>query len=211
MRLIASVATVLVTCTSGGASEPTGPRIDLARAEAAFVATFPDLCEGALKFGAFDGLEPEAHEIVLLPSYEGGGERRVVLYGFHCNRGAYNTTTVWMMERGYGGILPVTFAVPELNFTYADDAETVIETFEIEGFTTRIELVNAEFDADTLTMNDYGKWRGLGDAFSAGEWRLRDDRFVLTRYTVDPTMNGAIDPFIVFEATDGPQRPVLLD
>ena len=211
MRLIAFVTTVLVTCTSGGASEPTGPRLDLARAQAAFAATFPDLCEGALKFDAFEGLEPEAHEIVLPPSYDGGDPQRVVLYGFYCNRGAYNTTTVWMMERAYGGILPVTFAVPELDFAYTNDAGTVIETFEIKGFTTHTELVNAEFDPSARTMTDHGKWRGLGDAFSAGEWSLRDDRFVLTRYTVDPTINGKIDPILVFEATDGPQRPVLLD
>ena len=211
MRAMLIAALCLGPCVPAHSDGAREPRLDLQRARSAFAATFSELCEGASKLGQFDAVEPEAHEIVFLPAYEGGPERRVALYGFPCNRGAYNVTSVWMIERDHGGIVPITFAVPEGDLTYADDTETRVSAYAIVGFATRLELINASFDPGTLEMTDHGKWRGLGDAFSAGSWTLQWTGFVLTRYTLDPTMNGEIDPFVAYEATDEARKPVLLD
>ena len=208
MRAMLIAALSLGPCAPALADEVRGPRLDMERARSAFAATFPELCQGALELDQF---EPEAHEIVFPPAYEDGPRRRVVLYGFPCNRGAYNVTSVWLIERDHGGVVPITFAVPEGDLTYADDAETRVSTYTIVGFATRLELINASFDPKTLEMTDHSKWRGLGDAFSAGSWTLKWTGFVLTRYTLDPTMNGEIDPFVAYEAPEEARKPVLLD
>lgn len=205
MRLSLILLAAMAGPTSALAAD--GPVIDPAAAKARFETLFADLCEGALRFGLFGDYAPETHEIVLPPRYAGGGERRFVLYGFPCNRGAYNATSVWLVEGEHGGLMPASFASPQLEFTYSDARETVLESYAVVGFATSVELVNAGFDPGTRTMADFGKWRGLGDASSSGRWEFTDGGFVLREYEVDPTLDGEIDPFVAYRADAEPQRP----
>jgi hypothetical protein len=57
----------------------------------------------------------------------------------------------------------------------------------VTGYVARAELVNPDFDPKTNTIFMGAKWRGLGDAWSSGEWAFVEGEFVLKAFSVDPT------------------------
>jgi hypothetical protein len=127
-----------------------------------------------------------------------GPDRQVILHQLPCFYGAYNFGSLWFTETEFEGLVPLHFAVPEVDIDYADAEETILDHMKISGFSTQAALINAEFDEKTQAIVNYSKWRGLGDASSSGTWTFRQGKFVLTHYEIDPTYNGELDPVSVF-------------
>ncbi|GAB4348920.1 MAG: hypothetical protein Kow0026_03890 [Oricola sp.] len=127
-----------------------------------------------------------------------GPDRTLILHQLPCFYGAYNFGSLWFTETEFEGLVPLHFAEPEVDIDYADEGQETISAIAVTGYTANATLINADFDEKTRTINSFSKWRGLGDAFSAGTWEFRSGRFVLTRYEVDPTYDGDMDPITVY-------------
>ena len=59
--------------------------------------------------------------------------------------------------------------------------------------------MNSGYDEDTKTITSYSKWRGVGDASSAGTWIFRNGEFALVKYEVDASYDGEINPETVID------------
>lgn len=140
------------------------------------------------------------------PSADGSDQgEEVRLFGFLCNRGAYNESHVFVMADAANDLRLLSFAVPELDIRHEnDDTEKPVEAMYIIGFRSVQELVNYEFDPATLTLTSFTKWRGVGDASTVGKYLLRDGEFTLTRYDVDASYDGDIDHETVLDYQSGP-------
>jgi hypothetical protein len=109
------------------------------------------------------------------------------LYQLLCNRGAYNTNFIYLTRNDNGYAL-LSFAEPKLDYDYTDENFTALKSPpKVTGFRTTNELGNAEFDAKNNSISMTFKWRGLGDAWSSGEWVFAEGEFLLKEYNVDPT------------------------
>jgi hypothetical protein len=104
-----------------------------------------------------------------------------------CAQGAYNTRFVYL-SRQDGDFALLAFAQPVYDYDYSDENFTTLKAPPIvTGFSATTELVNSSFDPNTGILSMHAQWRGLGDAWSAGEWEFREATFVLKTYSVDPT------------------------
>ncbi|WP_330166429.1 DUF1176 domain-containing protein [Rhizobium sp. C4] len=54
-------------------------------------------------------------------------------------------------------------------------------------------MTNPFFDEKTQSITEFGKWRGLGDAWSSGDWRFEAGKFVMVRYEIDPIYEANLD------------------
>jgi hypothetical protein len=136
--------------------------------------------------------------------------RKAVLHEVFCMSGAYNVATVYLIDDGDGdgetGLKPVFFAMPDFRPVYEDDDyDKAVLRIDVNGFTAEGTLINAGFDAESATMTHFSKWRGIGDASSTGTWRFLGGRFVLTRFEVDASYDGEINPTIIYDAQ--PETP----
>ena len=177
------------------------PAAKLAAAKAAFVADNQTQCNKTPDTRA--GInEPEVNEI----SYAREGaaktdpQQKATLYSFSCAMAAYNETDVFYLFSDAEGLQRLSFAEPHLTYKYLDDAETKLKSMSLAGFTASEELINAGYDAKTQTISSFAKWRGLGDAFSAGQWVFSDGQFILQSYDVDPTMDEKQTPIAVIKS-----------
>ena len=168
---------------------------DLPAARAAFEATFRGQCGSAFG-GVLDGMEPEVHALSHRADYEGAITQHYTLYGFACDAGAYNISSVWMLDTPYDGIVPLAFAAPVATYDYHDEEQTRLRAHRVVGMSADYRLVNAGFDPSTGTMSALIKWRGLGDAREGGTWHFEAGRFVLVSYEADPTFDGETEPVV---------------
>lgn len=194
-----------VRCTEDGAELPAYDPA-LTRAKALYAEIRQDVCPD---FGGAFGetAEPESHTIAFNYSFdrEDEPERTVRLFRFFCSRGAYNEGHLYFMVDDTGEVQPLHFAVPELDVRYADgEGEEVVEAINVIGFSSKAQLVNSDYDPATRTLSDFSKWRGLGDAFSAGRWMFRDGRFALVHYVVDAAYDGENDPETLIDYETAP-------
>jgi hypothetical protein len=108
-----------------------------------------------------------------------------------CSSGAYNFNSIYLLRNdddGEGGWELLSFAEPKADFDYADEQFTKLKAPpKVTGFITVTELTNSEYDEVTRTITATAKWRGIGDAWSGGEWQFEGGVFVLKRYEMDPT------------------------
>jgi len=188
-----------------GDAPPAEPALILEqRAKSLFREAFGELCER--KDDAGDGAFT-AYTFTFRQSYQADNDppREAHLYRFLCNRGAYNETHVYILANEYDELAPLSFAEPDLNIRYVDDDhEKAVESITIQGFKSRSEMVNSEFDPQTLTLSAHGKWRGIGDASSGGSWIFRDGAFTLAQYDADASYDGEINPETVLDYQTGP-------
>lgn len=185
----AIVAALLVPAAAGAA--------DTGAARAVADAVFADDCWAARE--GFRADEPiKTWDIEVTAGYEGASTETVTIFQVPCDAGAYNTIDVWMLALPDGAPQPIAFATPTFDIDYADDSEQKVERTEVNGFAATLRLINSSFDPEQRTITSYSKWRGLGDAYDSGTWRLEYDRFVLTGYEVDPTYDGEQTPITVF-------------
>ncbi|WEX11668.1 DUF1176 domain-containing protein [Chelativorans sp. AA-79] len=175
----------------------------LQRAQRLFDTVYDGVCAGDL--GTEE--EPESHMIRFNYDYDppDAPQREVRLFRFLCDRAAYNETHVYLLAGENDEILPLRFAVPDLDIRYEDgDSEKRVEEMRIIGFVTEDQLVNSDFDPETLTLTTREKWRGVGDASSSGQWIFRLGAFSLVRYDVDASYDGEINPETVLDYATGP-------
>lgn len=130
--------------------------------------------------------------------------RRAWLYGFTCRYAAYNVVDVFYLWKDGEELRPLALAEPELDIRYAGDDPAKLESMYVIGFGTASQLINADYDPDTLTLTSFVKWRGLGDSWSSGKWIFRGGAFTLVRYEVDPTMDGKEEGIVVFDKDSAP-------
>lgn len=190
----------------------------LKTARAMVMAAHPGECESDIA-ERLDGFEGNVFE-VSWPDTRYDGTVEMVkgrLYEITCGIGAYNVSIAYVFARENGfpeeGEI-VAFAAPSYALEYEknDDSYTkLVSDPAVTGFEARTLLVNPDFDSDTNTISSYAKWRGLGDAYSVGEWRLEDGVFVLKRYLIDPIYEANLDDppdalrdtqFVLYEAGD---------
>ncbi|MGV3551925.1 DUF1176 domain-containing protein [Rhizobium sp.] len=117
-----------------------------------------------------------------------------------CSSGAYNFNSIWVMRNddpGEGGWELLSFAEPMADFDYADEEFTRLKAPpKVSGYVAVTQMTNSEYDEATKTISANTKWRGIGDAGSAGEWQFEEGAFLLKRYEIDPTYQppGDQDP-----------------
>lgn len=127
-------------------------------------------------------------------------EQTLTLYAFDCFQGAYNFGAVFFSVNQYGEITPLSFAFPELDVTHADpeDFESAVTGISVTGFYAEQVVMAADVDEKASTIHHFAKWRGLGDAYEYGTWKLRNGRFVLQEFGVDAAYDGKQDAVIVY-------------
>jgi len=176
----------------------------LQRAERLFNTVYGSICD---REGSDEGTETESHVIHFNYDYDSPGTEphEARLFRFFCDRGAYNEVHVYLLADEDGQIKPISFATPDLDIRYEnDDTEERVEEMRIIGFKTEDQLINSEFDPETLTLTTQEKWRGVGDASSSGHWIFRGGAFSLVRYDVDASYDGKINPETVLDYATGP-------
>jgi hypothetical protein len=187
---------------------PELPETDLVleQAKALFHKSFEEICSPDPLAEAVEQ-EPERYTINFRYAYDDMDDapREAHLFRFFCMRGAYNEVHVHLLAKDDGELMPVSFVVPELDIRYEDEQTMEeVRSIDVIGFTSRPELVNSEYDPETLTMTAHAKWRGIGDASASGKWIFRSGAFTLVRYEVDASYDGEINPATVIDLLAGP-------
>ena len=132
---------------------------------------------------------------------KGSGDADAVLAIFLCSRGAYHELHAVLLASGRW-VTPIAFAQPVLDIRKRPGGAfgtDVLESLSVRGFAAARTVLNADFDPETTTLSEGGRWRGIGDASSYSEHGYEKGRFVLRRHIADPTYNGEVDPLVVIE------------
>ncbi|SIT52694.1 conserved exported hypothetical protein [Mesorhizobium prunaredense] len=187
---------------------PPPPKKDAALEEAkkAFAATYGDQCDKEMP-GGEPLAEPDAYSL----RYKDAGaetdepERESRLFRFFCSMAAYNESAVYYVYDDVSGVRQLQFASPELDIHYENNnSEGKVEAINVVGFETDDQLVNSEYDDATKTISSLNKWRGVGDASSAGTYLFRNGNFSLVQYDVDASYDGEINPQTVVDYNTPP-------
>ncbi|CAN7307004.1 DUF1176 domain-containing protein [Rhizobium sp. LjRoot254] len=135
---------------------------------------------------------------------------KLTLVQLACSSGAYNFNSIYLTRNADGVWELLTFAEPTLDFDYTDVNFSKLKAPpKVAGFITTTQLTNSEYDPETRVLNSSAKWRGIGDAWSAGQYQFVEGVFVLKKYEVDPTFQapGEEEPdpsvpesYVVFDA-----------
>ena len=193
MKTIAWFALSL-SLAAGPALAGEGEAEEIAAARSFALAALPGQCDAETP-GADSELSDTAISVSWKPSW-GGEDERATLYRLFCMLGAYNVVHAYVLKPENGEFSLVSFAQPSFKVDYADGDEMYTELKAppvVTGFLTAATQVNSDFDPDTNTLSSFAKWRGLGDAWAAGTWELRDGQFVLTSYEIDPVYEANLD------------------
>ncbi|MEL6967017.1 MAG: DUF1176 domain-containing protein [Pseudomonadota bacterium] len=137
------------------------------------------------------------------PMETGTQAGEITLYQVPCNGGAYNIFDRWVLKDPYGALMPLSFATPVFKTEYEDPSEGAkLKSISVTSFTAVADIGASSFDPKTLTLTSFFKKRGLGDAHESGAWTFENGTFVLQRYTVDPTYDGAVNPITIWSRDD---------
>ena len=99
------------------------------------------------------------------------------LYALICTQGAYNTVSALYIVDAAGGV-PKPVALPRPAALKGDSADNVVE--------------NVGFDPKTMTLNSFGKGRGLGDCGSSASWLWDGHAFELLEASLLDACPGAL-------------------
>jgi hypothetical protein len=179
---------------AGPALAGEGEAEEIAAARSFALAALPGQCDAEMPGSDYDFTDT-AIAVSWKPSW-GGEDERATLYRLFCMLGAYNVVHAYVLKPENGEFSLVSFAQPSFDIDYVEGDEMYTELKGppvVTGFLTAATLVNSDFDADTNTLSSSAKWRGLGDAWSAGTWQLRDGQFVLASYVIDPIYEANLD------------------
>jgi hypothetical protein len=178
----------------------------LEQAKKAFAATYGEQCDKEMPGGDPLG-EPDAYSL----RYKDAGaasdepERETRLFRFFCSMAAYNESAVYYIADDVSGVRQLQFASPELDIHYENDnSEGKVEAINVVGFQTDDQLVNSGYDDATKTISSLSKWRGIGDASSAGTYLFRHGNFSLVQYDVDASYDGEANPETVLDYNTAP-------
>ena len=189
---------------------PKGCGIDTAAAaEADLIARARSLLTGLKGDNCDDGAlerEPETGTLEWNYAFDGADVPKRVsrVLQFTCRMAAYNIVNMFVLWDAENGLRPISFAEPELDVRYEDGAQEKLKSMTVMGMKTNDEVLNAEFSADEQAITANAKWRGPGDAGTAGKWIFRDGAFTLVLYEVDPTYDGSEDYQTVIDYESAP-------
>lgn len=190
----AALFALTMSLVAGPALAGEGEAEEIAAARSFALAALPGQCDAETP-GTDDDFTDTAISVSWKPSW-GGEDERATLYRLFCMLGAYNVVHAYVLKPENGDLSLVTFAQPSFDVEYAEGDQMFTELKAppvVTGFLTTATLVNSDFDADTNTLSSSAKWRGLGDAWSAGTWQIRDGQFVLKSYVIDPIYEANLD------------------
>ena len=176
------------------------------RAKAIFDAAAVDKCDIAPAFDAEDA-EPDNYTLTFRYEHDDDDqpERTARLFRFLCYRGAYNESHLYYLFTEKDGVQPLHFAKPAFDIHYVDDdREGAVDHIALEGFSATADLVNSAFDPATLTITEFSKWRGVGDAGTSGTWQFKAGTFRLVHYAVDGSYDGEINPEVIVDYESAP-------
>jgi hypothetical protein len=198
--LIAALSICLTAATAMAGEAPAAsannPDIDAARK---FVrAALPGQCDEDDKSRNNVAIPVSTYQLTWRYSFETKDDsiHHTTLYEVFCDAGAYNYNYAYVLKDKDGVLSLASFAEPEFNVEYVkgDDSHTKLKRPpRANGFSAGHLLTNAEYDPEDQVLSEYAKWRGIGDAWSAGQWVFRDGKFVLTKFTIDPIYEGNVD------------------
>ncbi|MGR6430647.1 DUF1176 domain-containing protein [Rhizobium sp. PAMB 3174] len=181
-----------------GHAEEAAPDDDLKAAAAFVFQALPGQCDERDDSDASGLIEDDqSYKMSWKSSYDDSGDdQKATLYRIFCYAGAYNIASVFAIRPADGDFTLVAFAEPTFKVDYVEGDETYTKLKAdpaATGFGTTYLLVNADFTPENNTISSYSKWRGIGDAWTQGEWQLRDGQFVLTGFSIDPIYEGNLD------------------
>lgn len=170
-----------------------------------FELAFTEECSWALG-GSLTGIgDPDVYDITYRESYDlaTDPDRLARLYRFFCNAGAYNEQHIYMLWTADNGLKPVLFAEPRIESAYENDnSDAPLKSITIEGLVASTALTNSWYDAEAKTIYTRSCWRGLCDASSQAAYAfVGGGYFVLRTYDADPTYDGEVNPFRIYDAT----------
>lgn len=165
-------------------------------AKALFSAAFGTSCLGAFAAGGLTE-PPQRFETSVASSY--GEAEPAVLWQFFCDAGAYNLSSVFVLWTEFDGLRPLALPHPVLQVVNEDpeDFESPVKEIVITGWTAGFRAINAGFDPASGRLTANGKWRGLGDAYDASTWVLRDGEAHLTAFEADGSYDDEVAPQLV--------------
>ena len=192
------VALSLLAATPALAAENKNDAAEAIRAAARFVK--PVMGEDCDYGGILEGAGTDRSARFDIPYRYAGQDqdspdRHYHLTQLYCFSGAYNEVFVYVGQDGDDAPMQLlSFAEPVLDYDYIDEEFTRLKAPpRVTGFKSGMTMVNASYDAETKTIYTGAKWRGIGDAWSAGEWRFEEGTFVLDKFEVDPTYDANAD------------------
>ena len=193
-------------CSASEAPKETSDE-ELVRASALFADYHRTDCTNLADGAGDTSGKPEVYELRFRMDSDSktDSERLYRLYEFACSTYAYNTSTVYYLANDYGEISQLSFAEPNTDIKYSDEESAKLKSMVVDGFTSTDVLINSSYDAATATLSSFSKWRGVGDASSAGNWVFKQGQFILKSYDIDPTTDGEINPIPVI--VDGKVKP----
>lgn len=152
-------------------------------------------------FANNDDGTPEGYNNVFHFAYRSKGQDqdspdyKRTLVQLACSSGAYNFNSIYLMRNDDDATWELlTFAEPVADYDYADEEFSKLKAPpKVSGYMTVTQMTNSEYAEDTRTISASAKWRGIGDAWSGGDWQFEDGVFVLKRYEIDPTYNAPGD------------------
>jgi hypothetical protein len=181
-----------------GHAEEAAPGDDLKAAAAFVFQALPGQCDERDDSDASGLIEDDqSYKMSWKSSHDDSGDdQKATLYRIFCYAGAYNIASVFAIRPADGDLALIAFAEPTFKVDYVEGDETYTKLKAdpaATGFGTTYLLVNADFTPENNTISSYSKWRGIGDAWTQGEWQLRDGQFVLTGFSIDPIYEGNLD------------------
>lgn len=150
---------------------PPPPPPSLAAAPAARQVGLPSAVPQAIA-ARLNGCDEDIAELGLEPDVARLGQDRL-FWAVACSRGAYNVVYRLFLTDGAGR------AAEPLRLTYPSG-----EVAE--------EVMNVQYDAETRSLTNFDKARGLGDCGAITTWRWTGQGFVLAEQTLMPECRGVL-------------------
>lgn len=125
--------------------------------------------------------------------------RQALVVEMPCQIGAYNQTAVYLLSDQHGTVSEVVFPSPQVDVRYAGDDSVTVEDITITETPEMREVVNPSFDADSRTVTERNKWRGLGDAYTVTQWGFKNGKFEIMSFAVDASFDGEDNPQTLIE------------
>ena len=186
---------------------PDLPAHDAALEKAKAIYATLDACNASrMPFMTPEDLAPDTHSIGFNYEFDEDDQpqRIVRLFRFLCYTAAYNQGHVYFLADDEGEVSPLHFARPALDIRYVGDSDENVEAVNVNGFSTYSVLVNSDYDPETRTVSSMARWRGMGDASTAGRWIFRNGDFDLVHYTVDASYDGEMNGEVVVDYETAP-------
>jgi hypothetical protein len=168
---------------------------------AVFRSAYATACDLFLEDGG-PAYEPQVFSLSYRTIWQGEdeGPLEARLYQYKCMIGAYNEGSVFFLVSDDGMIEPLQLAQPTYRVIYARDGDdTEVKDIVLTGMTVFPRVTNASVDPATGAISGTSFWRGLGDASSAGVWKLVNGYYTLVSFDIDGSYDGAVNPTRVWD------------